>query len=401
MRWLVSTGVTLARSLAVVAVMAALAGATPATAQQNKAGQNNKAGQGQPLQVGVDAVRTEPTSQTFPVIGRLVARETGAIATRIAGPVAELRVRVGDRVKAEDIVAVLVKDSLHWQHELQKAEVAKQEAVVRTRKAEIALLNQELGRLEGLKGSSAFPQARHDDKRKELATAQSRLAEAEAELARSRANERLAAINLYNADIRAPYAGVISQRNVEAGAFVGVGQPVVTMVNDTELELEADVPAGRIAALLPGTEVSYRIGDGEPRPAVVRAMVPVENPATRTRLVRFVSKGPAIDAQLAANQSVTLDLPTGIAREVATVHKDAILYRQGGTLVFVVRDGKAEIRPVRLGEAIGSRFEVASGLQPGDVVVVRGNERLRPGQAVAPREVAPPAADTAPPAGAS
>jgi len=62
------------------------------------------------------------------------------------------------------------------------------------------------------------------------------------------------------------------------------------------------------------------------------------------------------------------------------VHKDAILNRLGKTIVFLHQDGKALVRPVRLGEAMGSRLIVEGGLAAGDLVVVRGNERLRPGQ---------------------
>lgn len=335
--------------------------------------------------VSVDKVRREALHQTAPVIGRLVARESGPVATRIAGPVAAMRARVGDRVKEGDVIAVLDKDTLQWQHELQRAEVAKQEAVVRTRKAEIALISQEVKRLEGLKRSAAFSQARYEDRVQEQATARSRLGEAEAELLRARANEKLAAINLDNADIRAPYDGVVSALIAEVGGYLGVGQPVVMMINDTRLEVEADVPAERLAALAPGTAVKVRI-EGHENGATVRAIVPDENPATRTRQVRFTLTEAAEPGVRAANQSVVLDIPAAAAREAVTVHKDAILYRQGNTLVFVVRDGKAEICPVRLGEAVGNRFAVASGVAPGDLVVVRGNERLRPGQLVTARE---------------
>jgi len=62
--------------------------------------------------------------------------------------------------------------------------------------------------------------------------------------------------------------------------------------------------------------------------------------------------------------------------------KDAILQRSGDALVFVVTDGTAEARRVVIGEAVGPRFEVLQGLAAGDLVVVRGNERLRNGAPV-------------------
>jgi multidrug efflux pump subunit AcrA (membrane-fusion protein) len=77
-----------------------------------------------------------------------------------------------------------------------------------------------------------------------------------------------------------------------------------------------------------------------------------------------------------------LNLPSGAQKNVLSVHKDAVLIRRGNQIVVIVENGKANFRPVKLGEASGNRFIVQSGLKNGDVVVIRGNERLRPKQAV-------------------
>ncbi|MCH7863980.1 MAG: biotin/lipoyl-binding protein, partial [Proteobacteria bacterium] len=64
-----------------------------------------------PMQVRIDAVIRQPRKQTVPVIGRFVALQAGVVAARINGPVGEVRVEVGDRVKAGDVIAVLVDDA--------------------------------------------------------------------------------------------------------------------------------------------------------------------------------------------------------------------------------------------------------------------------------------------------
>ena len=70
-------------------------------------------------------------------------------------------------------------------------------------------------------------------------------------------------------------------------------------------------------------------------------------------------------------------------QQIITVHKDAILKMQGLTMSYVVaEDNTAQIRSIELGDATSARFEVLSGLSPGEPVVIRGNERLRPGQSV-------------------
>ena len=363
--------------MAVTVVGAAL----DASAQQKKGGKRP------PMLIGIDEVVREPLQQTVPVIGRLVANRSGAVAARIAGAVASVRVKVGDRVKKGDVIAVLVKDVLTWRLNFAKAQETRADAALATKRAQRDLRQQELTRLERLRQSPAFSQARLEDKRLELAYAVSAIAEANASLLEFRANSKLAEINLFNADIRAPFGAVISAQHTEAGAYLQVGGPVVTLIDDGALEIEAEVPAGRIAGLPTGTEVRFRLGRGGSGAnegtliSTVRAAIPEENPRARTRTVRFtatLTKG----AGLATNQTLTLDIPAGAARTVVSVHKDAVLSRSTGRTVFVIEGGKAMSRLVTLGEAVGTRFEVLEGLKPGDVVAVRGNERLQPGQPV-------------------
>ena len=76
-----------------------------------------------PALVKVDEVRREPVTQTVPVIGRLVARQAGDIAARVAGAVVELRVHVGDRVKAGDVIAVLSTERLAAERSVREAQV--------------------------------------------------------------------------------------------------------------------------------------------------------------------------------------------------------------------------------------------------------------------------------------
>ena len=266
------------------------------------------------------------------------------------------------------------------ERDLRAAQVVAAEAQLATADAEHRLRRQELARLQGLRKSPAFSKGGFDDKRQEVMMSKGDLSRAEAALTSARAELKLAEITLRDAEIRAPYAGVVTQRHTEIGAYLDVGDPVVNLVDDRNLEIEADVPAERIGGLVAGATVAFDL-DNRELEAKVRAVVPEENPLTRTRTVRFDPDLQDI-TDLAANASVVVHLPAGRSRSVVSVHKDAILDRKGKTMVVVVVDNKAEIRPVRIGEAIGSRFEVLDFLKPGDIVVVRGNERLRPGQQV-------------------
>ncbi|MHA1570368.1 MAG: efflux RND transporter periplasmic adaptor subunit [Alphaproteobacteria bacterium] len=335
-----------------------------------------------PSLVQVDPVREEILARTVPVLGRLVARQAGVVAARIGGPVDEMRVAVGDRVAKGDVLAVLEKARLEAAHDSAAAVVLQRRATVETANAELAQKQQELRRLEGIRSSAAFNQARLDDVTQEVAMEAGTLSEREAQLRQMLAQLERARIDLRDAEIRAPFAGVVSEKHTEVGAYLAVGSPVVTLLNDDDLEIEAAVPTDRLGGLANGAVVQVTLDDGTLHSAIVRAVVPQENPRTRTRPVRLT---PAFDRPtkpLAANQSVTVAIPVGAARQVVTVHKDAIVRRGGGAIVFVVVDDAVQLRPVDLGDAAGGRFTVLSGLRPGEKVVTRGNESLRPGQSV-------------------
>ena len=346
------------------------------------AGLPQGAAQQPPAVVSVDEVRVEAMAQTVPVIGRLVARRAGEVAARTAGPVAALHVAVGDRVARGAAIAVLDTVRLRAERDRLAAAVNEAQAQVERLTAQAALRRQELRRLEGLQESAAFSQSRFEDARQEVIIAESAIGTAEAARVRAMASLSLNRIDLSWATVEAPYPGVITLVHTEVGAWLGVGEPVVSMVSDIDLEVEADVPSRRIEALEAGTAVALVLDDGSEHSAVVRAVVPEENALTRTRQVRFTPRFGTVRKPLAINQSATVVLPAGRRRDVLTVHKDAVVRRQGQAFVYVAQEGQAQIRPVQLGAAVGGRFEVLGGLGPGEPVVVRGNERLRPGQPI-------------------
>ena len=365
-----------ARRLVLAALVAAAAGSAfvshpwPALAQQ----------EGAPVRI--DPVRSEPLTQTIPVIGRLVAQQAGSVAARIGGPILEFRVQVGNRVQAGDVIAVLDSSTMAAERDLAAAGLALARAELETRRAQTLLAQQDLRRLEGLKTSAAFSQARFDDARQQVAIAEAGAREAEASVTSARASLRLAEINLGYTEIKAPYDGVISQRLSEAGAYAREGDALVNMIADQSLEVEADVPSNRLLGLIPGTELQGRLDDGSRFTASVRAVIPDENPLTRTRAVRFVPRFAENAAALANEQSATIQVPVGAPRQILSVHKDALVRQPEDVMVFIVIDGTAQPRTIIVGEAVGARYEVLDGLSEGDMVVVRGNERLQPGMPV-------------------
>ncbi len=331
--------------------------------------------------VGVDEVRIVPMAQTLPLVGRLVALRAGTVAARIDAPVAEMAVDIGDRVKKGQLLAKLADQRFALDRDQKLAELNAAKAAVETAKARIALAEQELKRYADLRNSSAFPKARYEDKLVDVNRLRTEMAEQRAKAERAAANLRLSETNLSYTNIIAPYDGTITRRHSEMGSYLKEGQPVYTMVSDGALEIEVDVPATRVDALKPGVICTFELGKRRFE-AVVRAVVPEEDLRTRTRTVRLTPKFGARPAAVAANQSATVHVPVGKGRDVLSVHKDALIASRGQPTAFVVEDGRAQSRTVLVGEAVGNRFEVLNGLKAGDIVVVRGNERLRDGSRV-------------------
>lgn len=332
--------------------------------------------------VRVEKVRTEPLTQTVPVIGRFVALRSGDVAARIDAPVKQLLAEVGDVVRKSEVIAILDDEILQAERALAESEFLESKAEVVAWAAEADQAQTELDRQARLKKSTAFSQARFEDAQKKMAVATARIKRAEAKMAIKSAALRRKALEISYATVRAPYEGVIVRRHTDAGAYVSKGDAIVKIIGSRSLEIEADVPFKRLGGLALEREVDVKLDDGSKHTATVRAVLPSENPLTRTRAVRLRPKMGTTVKSLAESQSVIVAVPVGQERRVLTVHKDAILKRQGANIVYVVADGVASPRTLLLGEAVGGRMEVVSGLKAGEKVVVRGNERLTPGAKV-------------------
>lgn len=335
-----------------------------------------------PVRVAVDEVVEVEVAETQPLIARLVAVNEGVVATRIPGIVGSVAVEVGDRVAEADPLMQLDTELLSIELQGAEAMLLQAEAGLNAAKAGLELAEQAYARIRELRNSAAFSQGRFEDLASEVARARAELARAEGAVAVGRSGVRGAEYRLRNATVRAPFAGVVVARAANPGAYVAVGAPVATLIDDRALEIEADVPTEIVAALDPGEAVATVLDDGTPARATVRAAVPTENPSTRTRPVRFTLAAEGSAKPLAVGQTVTVMAPVGVPRAVLSVAKDALVQQDGGWIVYAVEDGTAVPRPVELGAAVAGRYEVDGDLAPGALVIVRGNERLRPGQAV-------------------
>ena len=336
--------------------------------------------QGRPAGVKTEVVASQNMSETVAVFGQVVPARESDVAARVMGVVTQVNVRIGDVVEEGAIIARLDTERLEIEVQQAQAESAITEAGIVVAQTRLDRAETALRRTESLAASSTASQAQLDDRAGSYAEAMASLQQARARRLTSQTALKRAEYNLNNADIRAPFAGVVLDVPTEVGQFIQTGNVVARILDVSTLEVEANVPSRYIQALQKDVPVMARTDGGDTLTLALRAVLPTEFTSTRTRPVRFDLNG---DVGLAAaGQSVTLDLPVSAPREMLVVPKDALVQANGGWRVFVNDEGKASPRTVSIGAAIGGGFAVLSGLAPGDEVVVRGNERLRPGQSI-------------------
>lgn len=342
------------------------------------------AAQGGPSAVGVETVQIQSIAETVPLFAEVVTAREGTIASRIGGTVDQVWVLEGATVEEGDVLVTLDTELLTILARQADARLAEARAGITTAETRVDRATKALGRIEGLRNTTSFSTSRFDEAQSDFFQARGLLAEAEARVKTAEATLAETRYQLDRAEITAPFSGIVLEVNTNPGEFINSGAPVVSLLDTQSFEVEASVPSKYISVLKPGLTTEGATEDGTPLEMQVRVLLPVEDTATRTRPVRFTSDELVNLEALAIGQSITVSIPISAPREVLSVPKDALVQARGGWTVFVAADGKAQPRPIQIGVALGDRFEVLDGLSDGEVVVTRGNERLRPGQDIAP-----------------
>lgn len=197
----------------------------------------------------------------------------------------------------------------------------------------------------------------------------------------SRAQHRLASLELSYTTVQAPISGVIASRSIKTGNFVQINTPIFRIVDDSQLEATLNVPERELATLKSGQPVTL-LADalpGQQFVGKVDRIAPVVNSGSGTfRVVcAFGAGAEALQPGMFGRIRIDYD-----QRKDALVIPRLALLDDGEPAVFVVRNGKASRVPVKLGYAEGPWLEVRQGLKEGDQVVTAGKVALRDGTAV-------------------
>lgn len=314
-----------------------------------------------PALVRVDVAKIIKVAPTVWQPGAVVARDSARVAAEVEGRLDQVA-EVGEQVEVQGVLARIDDVEL-------KLQTDEARAVVERERSRKAFAEQELKRLAGLADKGLITRSRLDQARTERDAAAGEWLAARARLARLQ--DRLA-----RTVIKAPFAGIVAERFRRPGERVEPGNEVVRLVNPDSLEVQVRVTHANLPHLRQGTRLIVEAGSDSTE-TEVRSIVPIGDDVSRLYDVRLALPG----NNWPAGTSVRVAVPTSLPREVIAVPRDALVLRQAGISLFKVGEGNQAVKvDVSTGVAQGEWIEVSGDIKPGDRIVTRGNERLRPGQ---------------------
>ncbi len=311
-------------------------------------------GERPPVAVQVVEVVPTPLPDVVQAVGTLDAPERTTLSAEMDEQIVKLDIPEGSKVEAGQILV-----------ELDDARVS---ASQKRAQARVSASRARMRRLEALKASSVSSQQAYDDAEESLAAALAELEEAEADLAKTR--------------IRAPFSGILGMSQVTPGQYLRSGTPIVELTRVDPLDLLFSVPQEFAGDLAVGQRVVGHASGCRVRfEGSLRAIEPRVDPATRTVQVkaRIPNERGELWTGMAARVRVVLrEIPQAIL-----IPQESLIRDSGRYYVYVVdADHRVQQRTLELGTFFADRIHISHGLEPGDVVVVNGHQKLRPNSSV-------------------
>jgi membrane fusion protein, multidrug efflux system len=367
----------------VALLLAACKSAKPSNENPNKG----------PLEFPVEVVQLEGTRLEAMVtsVGAVEAFESIQVTARVAGAIDAVHFREGEEVKANTLLVEI--EPQRYQLGVAQAKATLDRTIATRAEAEREIERASKLAAEGI-GTGA-----------EVSSWQTRLDGARAEESQARAALALASLNLRDARVRAPISGKIQSRNIQTGQYVQAGTVLATLIDRDPLLLRFKVSDSEVARLSLGMSAEFRLKDA-PRPQHAKITFIADAAEPGSRLVPVVAEVDAEDSNVRPGTFVEVRVPLGASDGKVVVPETAVRPSERGFLAFVIDGTSAHERVLQLGlRTPDGRVEVAQGLSPGEILVVRGGEALREGAKVrivpgtAATVASPSAVSSAPSAG--
>lgn len=302
-----------------------------------------------PATVRAQIVENKRRPATEEAVGTVRARLRSVIEAKVSGRIEQMLVVPGQQVKVEELLAVIDAREVKARHD---------QAVALRQQAEA-----DLKRLTSLFEQKILSQSEFENAQARARVAVAGVAEAQTMLGYTR--------------VIAPFAGVITRKHADVGDLAAPGRPLLEMEDSTALRLEADVPEAVVGNLALGDKLPVRIAVLENRlEGVVSEIAPAADPNSRTVLVKLDLPR---TTGLRAGQFGRVAMPVGEAN-TPSVPASAVVQRGQMEIVFIVSNGKAQLRLVKSGKRVGGEVELVSGVSAGEKIVTENAEGLMDGQ---------------------
>lgn len=316
-----------------------------------------------PAPVAVEEARRDTFSASLWVPGTVISRNDARVAAETDGRIIRVA-EVGTRIGAGEPFARIDDADLHLTRQDNEARLASLRAQRRYQEAN-------LQRLEQLAKSNNAAANQIDEARAQLEMTLQEIQRAEVAVAQTLRR-------ISQTRVVAPFPAVVVERLVQAGEFVTRGTPIARLVDTDNREIRVQAPLSVGPFIREGLEVTIEHGDTQTLSPVAR-VIPVGDERSRMFEIRIAAEPPA----WLVGSPVRVALPNSDPRELVAIPRDALVLR--GSDVFVLRvtdQGTVEKVSIVTGIGLGGMIEVIGPLEAGDRVVVRGAERLQPGQPV-------------------
>ncbi len=333
--------------------------------------------------VRTQLVKVEKLQQHQRVTGNLHSAADATLAARESGFVSQILVEDGQLVQKGELLVQFDARRLAAELESAQAELAGSKSRLNQAIAEQENAQADVDAFNFTASSEAVSERRLRQAETALQIAKAGVNSNKAAISAAQARVDLLKVRMNDLTIKAPFSGVVTDKQAEVGEWFNPGQPVLRLVSNQRLEAWLDVPERLSQEVLLTSEepLTLQVG-GLQFSANERANVGLVD--TRARTFNVIAKFDNQDKGLMPGMSVSAWVPVSEVADVTTVSKSAVVRRNGSPMVFQVTTNEegstAQPMPVDILFYTGDRVAIAGyGLNAQTQVVIEGNERLMPG----------------------
>lgn len=386
--------------VAVLAVSAVAAGCSKSQTAQARSSE------GDAKPVAVTPVQKESVRRSVDVVGTLAAVDQVTVSSETDGKVRRILADLGDRVRAGQVLIELDNERQQYTFEQQQAALARALAQygatdpqnlpeiektpdVQKARADLVQATQSFERASELFKRTLVSQQALDDAKAALESKQASYTAAlqgarnlRASIQASEATMKLAGRQLRDTQIRAPFDGFVERRLVNLGELVKAPMPVMAIVKLDPLKVTAEMPEKMAPWITTGRPVELHV-DAYPNRAFTGKITRI-SPAvnTSTRAFAFEAVVPNTDASLKPGTFARVHVESDRVDAVLTLPYSSLQYRYGVNRVFVVEGDRLAMRELQVGDRMGDRIEIVSGVKEGERVAVTDVDSLSEGERV-------------------